>query len=114
MAAKKIQPTLSLGTLFLAAQFLDLLWPTLLLLGMRHVIISPGISKMTPLDFVDYPISHSLLRSDNLVPSFWVGFFLFTRNRIGALLLSGWYSATGVLDAHRAHSRFAAYILEPR
>ena len=79
MAAKKIQPTLSLGTLFLAAQFLDLLWPTLLLLGIEHVIISPGISKMTPLDFVDYPISHSLLVVIIWSLLFGAGFFLFTK-----------------------------------
>ena len=61
MAAKKVEPSVSLGTLFLAAQFLDLLWPTLLLLDAEHVSIEPGISKVTPLAFTDYPISHSLL-----------------------------------------------------
>ena len=76
MAAKKIQSTISLGTLFLAAQFLDLLWPTLLLLGIEHVIISPGISKVTPLDFVDYPISHSLLVVIIWSLLFGIGFFL--------------------------------------
>lgn len=59
--AKKFAPEVSLGFLFLAAQFIDLLWPTLLLLGLEHVVISPGITKATPLDFIDYPISHSLL-----------------------------------------------------
>lgn len=51
----------SLGTLFLSAQFLDLLWPTLLLLGLETVAIRPGITVVTPLDFVSYPWSHSLL-----------------------------------------------------
>jgi len=59
--AKKYAPTVSLAILFLAAQFLDLLWPTLLLLDVEHVTISPGITKMTPLNFTDYPITHSLL-----------------------------------------------------
>jgi hypothetical protein len=98
MAAKKIEPTLSLGTLFLAAQFLDLLWPTFLLLGIEHVIISPGISKMTPLDFVDYPISHSLLVVVIWSLLFGAVFFLFTRNRIGALLLSALVLSHWVLD----------------
>src|SRR5690606_33372937 len=44
-----------------AAQFVDLLWPTLLLLGFERVAITPGITAFTPLDFVHYPISHSLL-----------------------------------------------------
>ena len=59
--AKKYATGISLGMLFLAAQFLDLLWPTLLLMDIEHVSISPGITKLTPLDFYDYPISHSLL-----------------------------------------------------
>lgn len=59
--AKKYAPGISLGVLFLAAQFLDLLWPSLLLLDIEHVTISPGITRLTPLDFYDYPISHSLL-----------------------------------------------------
>lgn len=61
LAAKKIAPRTSLGTLFFAAQFLDLLWPIFLLLGLEHVRIAPGITRMTPLDFYDYPISHSLV-----------------------------------------------------
>lgn len=59
--AKKFAPTLSLGVLFIAAQFLDLLWPTLLLLDLEHVTIAPGTTEFTPLDFIDYPISHSLV-----------------------------------------------------
>ena len=61
LALKRVVPAISLGTLFLAVQFIDLLWPSLLLLGLEHVEIAPGITRVTPLDFVDYPISHSLL-----------------------------------------------------
>lgn len=60
-AAKPLAPRVSLGALFLAAQFLDLLWPTLLLLGVERVAIAPGITAVTPLDFSHYPWSHSLL-----------------------------------------------------
>ena len=59
--AKRVAPAVSLGTLFLAAQFLDLLWPTLLMAGTESVRIAPGITTVTPLDFEYYPISHSLL-----------------------------------------------------
>jgi len=59
--AKRCAPRLSLGTLFLGAQWLDLLWPTLLLLGLEQVRIDPGNTAFTPLDFVAYPISHGLL-----------------------------------------------------
>jgi len=54
-------PAISLCVLFIAAQFLDLLWPSLLLLDIEHVVISPGITKVMPYDFIDYPISHSLI-----------------------------------------------------
>ena len=60
-AGKAAAPRASLGTLFLAAQFVDLLWPTLLLAGLERVEIQPGITRVTPLDFVSYPISHGLL-----------------------------------------------------
>ncbi len=59
--AKAAAPKTSLGTLFLAAQFIDLLWPTLLLVGLERVAISPGLTRVTPLEFTHYPISHSLL-----------------------------------------------------
>lgn len=59
--AKAAAPRASLGTLFLAAQFIDLLWPTLLLLGVERVRIEPGATAVTPLVFEHYPVSHSLL-----------------------------------------------------
>lgn len=59
--AKTLAPRVSLGTLFLAAQFADLLWSALLLTGRESVEIEPGITRVTPLNFVSYPISHSLL-----------------------------------------------------
>lgn len=61
LGAKALKPQASLGTYFLAAQFVDLLWPTLLLLNLETVAIAPGITEMTPLDFISYPYTHSLL-----------------------------------------------------
>lgn len=61
LGSKAVSPKTSLGTLFLAAQFVDLLWPFFLMLGWEQVVIAPGITAVTPLDFVHYPISHSLL-----------------------------------------------------
>jgi len=60
-AAKRAAPSVSLGTLFLAAQLADLVWPNLVLLGVEKVEVAPGITAVTPLDFVSYPYSHSLL-----------------------------------------------------
>jgi len=61
MAAKRVAPEGSLGMLVLSAQFADCLWPALLILGIEQVRIVPGITRVTPLDFISYPISHSLL-----------------------------------------------------
>ena len=61
LAAKKVAPRASLGTLVMAAQFVDLLWPLFLLLGWERVLIAPGTTVVTPLDFIFYPLSHSLL-----------------------------------------------------
>jgi hypothetical protein len=59
--AKAAAPRVSLGTLILAAQFVDLLWPIFLLLGLENVRIDPGNTAVTPLDFVRYPFTHSLV-----------------------------------------------------
>ncbi len=60
-AAKKIAHKPSLGTYFLAVTFLDVLWPIFLLLGIEQVAIEPGNTAFTPLNFISYPYSHSLL-----------------------------------------------------
>ena len=60
-AAKKAAPRTSLGVMVAAAQFADLLWPILVLAGIEVVRIHPGDTAVTPLEFVHYPISHSLL-----------------------------------------------------
>ena len=59
-AAKRLTPRTSLGTLVLAAQWLDEFWPILLVLGVERVRVSPGALAANPLDFVYYPFSHSL------------------------------------------------------
>ena len=61
LAAKRATPRLSLASLFAAADLADLLWPVLVALGLEQVRIVPGITAFTPLDFLSYPYSHSLL-----------------------------------------------------
>jgi hypothetical protein len=60
LAAKKAAPHAKLGTLVLAAQWLDLLWPIFLLAGLEQVRPAPGITRYSPFDFVSYPYTHSL------------------------------------------------------
>ncbi len=87
MGAKVLKPGISLGLLFTAAQFVDLLWPTFLLLNLERVRISPGITKVNPLDFVHYPFSHSLLMAVVWGVLLAGVYRLFRKDSGGALLL---------------------------
>jgi hypothetical protein len=60
-AAKRIAPRVSLAVLLGAAQLADVMWPVLVALGLEQVRIDPGNTAVTPLDFVSYPYSHSLV-----------------------------------------------------
>jgi hypothetical protein len=95
-AAKRFAPRTSLGTLVFTTGFLDLIWPIFLLVGVEHVRIAPGITTVSPFDFYDYPISHSLLTV--LGWSFVVGLVYFALRRyrrgawvVGACVLSHWF-----------------------
>jgi hypothetical protein len=60
-AAKRWAPGASLALLFGAAQLADFLWPLLVAVGVEHVRIAPGFTASTPLEFLSYPYSHSLV-----------------------------------------------------
>lgn len=60
-AAKRAAPRVSLAVLFTAAQLADILWPVFVAFGIEQVRIAPGVTAFTPLDFVSYPYSHSLV-----------------------------------------------------
>lgn len=94
-AAKKIDSKPSLGTLFLASQFIDLLWPVFLLVGLEKVNIEPGNTAFTPLNFVYYPFSHGFLSVLLFSIIFGSLYFIFKRNLktsllLGSLVLSHW------------------------
>lgn len=85
-----------LGTLFVAAQLVDIGFATLLFTGAEAVRITPGITAMNPMDLHHMPYTHSLLGT-----SLWAGLFgalvwFATRRRaaaIGAALVvaSHWF-----------------------
>lgn len=97
--AKIITPKVSLGSLFLAAQFLDLLWPTFLLLGIEHVRIAPGATVVTPLLFEHYPFSHSLLAAIGWGAVIATAYWMLRRNRTGATVLGLLALSHWMLDA---------------
>ncbi len=82
---KRQAPAVSLGTLFLGAQFLDLLWPSLLLLGVEHVEIVPA-TKGPPLNFTDYPVSHSLALVLVWAALFGGAFYAIRRHVTGSII----------------------------
>src|SRR5687768_14223293 len=95
-AGKKLAPRASLPALLFAALFADALWPVLVAVGAEQVRIAPGSTIMTPLEFVSYPWSHSLL-----MLIIWGALFAaYYRKRpdgarigyvVGALVVSHWF-----------------------
>ena len=61
MTAKRAVPRVSLAILILAAQLADVVWPALVAIGAEQVAIDPGNTRVTPLNFISYPYSHSLV-----------------------------------------------------
>lgn len=99
LAARRVAPTLSLGTAFLAAQWLDLLWPTFLLLGWETARIEPGATVVTPLVFEHYPLTHSLVAATGWGVLLGAVYAVLRRDArtglvVGLLVVSHW-----VLDA---------------
>ena len=86
-AAKKINSEPSLGTYFLAAQLLDLIWPTFLLLGIERAELSRDEANPIPLSFTHYPISHSLLTVIGWGILLGLGYAIIKKNTKAALLL---------------------------
>lgn len=96
-AAKRAAPTVSLGTLLLAALLADLLWPLLVLAHAESFQIRIGATAVLPLEFLSYPYSHSLLAL-----AFWavilagvraafVRSTLLTVVTLAALVVSHWF-----------------------
>jgi membrane-bound metal-dependent hydrolase YbcI (DUF457 family) len=95
LAAKKVAPKPSLGTLVLASQLVDGIWPVFVLLGWEQVQIVPGVTAVTPLLFVSYPYTHSLAAGAAWGALLGGAYYSLRRDRNGAfwllvLVLSHW------------------------
>ena len=95
LAAKKVAPRPSLGTLVLAALLVDGIWPVFLLLGWETVEIVPGITAVAPLLFVSYPYTHSIVAGAGWAALLGGGYYALRRDGrgaawIGTLVLSHW------------------------
>ena len=95
---KKKDQLPSLAMLFLAVQFLDLIWPIFVLFGIETLSIDPGNTEMTPLNFEFYPYSHSLFMALVWAVLFGAVYYFFTKNKIGSWLLATLVLSHWVLD----------------
>jgi len=98
LGAKKAAPRTSLGTLLLAAQWSDLLWPIFLALGLERVRIVPGITAVSPLDFTRYPFTHSLLAEFGWAMILAGLYLVFRKNGRGALVIWACVMSHWLLD----------------
>jgi hypothetical protein len=94
-AAKRAAPKLPLALLVASCQLADILWPVFVAAGVERVAIAPGITAFTPLDFISYPYSHSLvalcLWGIVIGSAFWLaGTSARASLIVGALIVSHW------------------------
>lgn len=98
LAAKKFDSRPSLGTMFMASQFIDLIWPLFILTGIEKVAIEPGNTAFTPLNFIYYPFSHSFLGVLIWAALFGAVYFMIKKNGKTAALMGGLVISHWVLD----------------
>jgi hypothetical protein len=99
LAAKRAAPATSLGTLFLASVFVDLLWPLLLLAGVERARVDPGIRGLSPLVFEHYPVSHSLLMVCAWALLAGGAYYVVARDRRGVAIVALLVVSHWLLDA---------------
>jgi hypothetical protein len=98
-AGKRLAPVLSLGALFLAVQWADLLFFPLTLMGVEHFRIRPGDTVVTPMEFFDYPWSHGLMALAGWGVVFGAVSFVARGRRAAAVLLGLGVLSHWFLDA---------------
>lgn len=96
LAAKRFAPRASLAALIAGPTFLDLIWPIFVLAGLEEVRIEPGNTRFTPLNFISYPITHSLVAAVAWATLFAVFYQIVARYKKGMvavwlLVLSHWF-----------------------
>jgi hypothetical protein len=97
-AGKSAAPRMSLGTLMLAATWLDLVWPVFVILDIEHVRIRGGKNPFLILDFYDYPWTHSMVMALAWSVAFGAVYWLATRYGRGALIAGAAVFSHWVLD----------------
>jgi membrane-bound metal-dependent hydrolase YbcI (DUF457 family) len=88
----------SLGTWFMAVQWLDLVWPILVVTGIERLQVVPSDDPYLRLDFTHYPWSHSLLAALVWAVAFGAVYRWRTGDGRSALWLGGGVFSHWVLD----------------
>src|SRR5215471_4208459 len=96
-AIKRWAPRISLGTLFLSVQLLDVLFSIFVLLGIEKLRIVPGFTAYNPYDLYYMPYTHSLVGA--LAWSAIAGVIFFAvRNRDAGLWIAAAVFSHFILD----------------
>ena len=103
LAAKRLTPRVSLGTLVSAALLPDLLWCAFLLTGIEHVTLAPGHGAVNYLALSGVAFSHSLLMDTVWGALYAAIYYRVRRYARGARLLFAAVLSHWILDfiAHR-------------
>lgn len=103
LAAKRIQPGVSAGTLVLASMFADLLWCVLMLAGIEHVQFKPVSGAGNYFNASNILISHSLAMDGVWAAMLSGAYYVRRRHSRGALLIFGVGLSHWILDwvSHR-------------
>jgi membrane-bound metal-dependent hydrolase YbcI (DUF457 family) len=96
LGVKKAAPQISLVTLFVAVEFVDILWPFFLLFDVEQMKVHPGITEVTPFEFVHYPYTHSLVMGVVWGLAAGLGYWFFKKDTksaviVGLAVLSHWF-----------------------
>lgn len=84
------EKSIPLWLLFVAVQFIDVLWGVFVLVGIERVRIVPGITATSPLDLYYMPYTHSLVAAALWAGVVGIGYRLVRRSgKIAAAVLVG-------------------------
>ena len=103
LAAKRVVPRTSLGTLVLAVLLPDLFWCVFQFLQWEHAQLTNDREILMPVNFYDQPFSHSLLAVTSMALAFGLLYWAFRRSSWAALILACAVLSHWILDfiAHR-------------
>ncbi len=96
--AKSAAPAVSLGTLILAAELVDFLFPLFVLFDLEAIRVDVGNTRVAPFDFYNYPFTHSLATGLGWSLLAALVYFGLRRSARGAAVVAAAVASHWVLD----------------